>query len=163
MDRLKLQEVLSALDSVPMGPKEREQRLAVVQEAVTWAGTPYHANADVKGAGVDCGMFLIKVYSKAGVIESFDPRPYPVQWSFNQRSERYLAYVMKYSREIEGPPLPGDVVVFQVGNTWSHSSIVTCWPSIIHSNPPECQEDNWELNFGLRARKPRFFSPWGTA
>lgn len=31
------------------------QRAAVVAEARSWIGTPYHNCADVKGAGVDCG------------------------------------------------------------------------------------------------------------
>lgn len=146
---------------INMPPTEREQRIAVVREALTWAGTPYHANADVKGAGVDCGMFLIRVYSKVGIIEYYDPRPYPVQWSFNQRSERYLEHIQKYCKEVDPPPLPGDVVVFQVGHTWAHSSIVTHWPDMIHANRLVCQEDNWWLDLNLRNRKPRFFSPWG--
>ena len=38
------------------------QRAAVVAEARSWIGTPYHHAADVKGHGVDCAMLLIRVY-----------------------------------------------------------------------------------------------------
>lgn len=152
-------EILEALSKVPKD--EAVGRWAVVSEAKSWLGTPYHDNGDIKRAGVDCGMLLVRCFVDAGIIPSFDPRPYPIQWAFNQRMERYLELVKKFSVEVPGLPLPGDVVLFKAGHCWAHGGIVTLWPEIIHSNPPgDCREDNCQFNFGLSRRKTRFFSAW---
>jgi cell wall-associated NlpC family hydrolase len=45
------------------------QRAAVVAEAKTWIGTPYHHAADVKGHGVDCAMLLVRIYGDLGLVE----------------------------------------------------------------------------------------------
>ena len=37
-----------------MDKLELAQRLAVVAEAESWLGTPYHHEARIKGHGVDC-------------------------------------------------------------------------------------------------------------
>ena len=152
--------VLAALEGI--GPDQRSKRLGLVAEAQTWINTPYLANADVKGAGVDCGMLLVRVFVDTGVIAAFDPRPYPIQWAFHQRAERYLELVQRFGVEIQGPPLPGDVALFKVGHGWAHGAVVVCWPEIIHANPPgECRYDNVENNLVLSRRRPRFFSAWG--
>ena len=144
---------------------EDEERMAVVAEAQTWLGTPYISNGAVKGAGVDCGMLLVKVYGDLGLIEPFDPRPYPAQWALHQSAERFLETILHYAHEIEGPPLPGDVALFKFGKCWAHAAIVTKWPDIIHANPTvnsqaRCRVANWEQNSQLRQRTPRFFSIW---
>ena len=150
--------ILSALGS--LSKEEAGLRLRVVEEATSWIGTPYHTNGDIKGAGVDCGMLLIRVYADTGVIEPFDPRPYPAQWSFNQRTELYLQSILRFATEVESP-LPADVAVFKVGHCWGHGAIITSWPDIIHANPPSfCREDNCRMNLSLRKRTPRFFSRW---
>lgn len=144
---------------------EDEEREMVVAEAKTWLGTPYISNGAVKGAGIDCGMLLVRVFIDAGLIPDFDPRPYPAQWALNQSAERYLAIVESYAREIEGLPKPGDIALFKFGKCWAHGAIVINWPEIIHSNPTmnsqaPCRIDNWEINSDLRRRSPRFFSIW---
>ena len=40
----------------------------VVAEARKWIGTPYHNCADVQGAGVDCGMLLVRVFVDSGLV-----------------------------------------------------------------------------------------------
>lgn len=139
---------------------EDEERAAVVREAETWLGTPYHGNADVKGAGVDCAMLPLRVYSNVGLVPFIDPRPYPMQWSLHQRQERYLMKVLEYFREIE-VPAQGDFVMFKFGKCWAHGGIVVDWPDLIHANPPgECRFDNVERNYQLKKLVPRFFSAW---
>src|SRR5262249_43477037 len=44
------------------------RRAAVVAEAESWIGTPFHHAARVKGAGVDCLMLLAEVYERAGIV-----------------------------------------------------------------------------------------------
>jgi len=76
------------------------QRAAVVAEARRWIGTPYHHQADVLGAGVDCGMLLVRVYVDTGVVPPFDPRPYSVQWHLHREDERYLGFLLERGTEV---------------------------------------------------------------
>ena len=48
-------------------------RETILREALTYLGTPYHAQGRMKGVGVDCATFLCEVYEKAGVIPHVDP------------------------------------------------------------------------------------------
>lgn len=137
--------------------KEMTERHRVVREAAMWIGTPYHENGDVRKAGVDCGMLLIRCFADTGIIEPFDPRPYPIQWAFNQKAERYLQIVQKFAEEFPGPPLPADVALFKVGHSWSHGAIITSWPEVIHANRVDCKEDNHDTNLVFSRMEPRFF------
>lgn len=144
---------------------ELDERMLVVEEAKTWLGTPYITNGGVKGAGVDCGMLLVRVFVDTGMIAPFDPRPYPAQWAMHQRAERFLDLVQSFGHEIFEEPKPGDVALFKFGHCWSHGAIIVDWPVIIHANPTvnslaKCRYDNWRNNSGLHKRKPRFFSAW---
>jgi cell wall-associated NlpC family hydrolase len=144
-----------------MNENEEFVRQLIVEEAKTWLGTPYVSNGAIKGAGVDCAMILLKIFSDLKLIEYFDPRPYPAQWAIHQKSEVYLSHVLRYAGEIVGPPKPGDIVMFKFGHCWAHSGLVTSWPDLIHANPPgACRPDNAERNSALKSRRPRFFSLW---
>jgi cell wall-associated NlpC family hydrolase len=103
---------------------EAEQRAAVVAEARSWLRTPYHPTADIKGAGVDCGMLLVRVFVDCGLVPPFDPRPYPPDWHLHHDAEKYLGWVEQHCGRVEQPG-PGDIVVFRYGRTFSHGGIVT--------------------------------------
>src|SRR6516162_9227203 len=96
---------------------EEEQRAAVIREAESWIGTPYRSGADVKHAGVDCGMLLVRCFVDAGVLAPFDPRPYPEQWHIHQAAEKYMGWVMQMGRELgpEDEVKTADVVLFKYG------------------------------------------------
>lgn len=112
-----------------------EQRQAVLDEAHSWLGTPYHHQAKNKGAGVDCAMILVDVYHQAGLIPQIDPRPYPPDWHMHRDAERYLGWISQYADEVHAP-LPGDIAVFQFGRCVSHAAIVVDWPLVIHAFMP---------------------------
>lgn len=141
------------------------KRAAIVREAESWIGTPFHHAARVKGAGVDCLMLLAEVYERAGIIGRIEPPFYVPDWHLHRDVERYLAGLMQYAREIAGPregtgPLPGDIVLFRFGRTFSHGAIVTEWPRLIHAY--------WSIGVvrgdatlhPLAHRPVRFFSPF---
>lgn len=107
-------------------------RAAIVAEARTWLGTPYHHMGHVKGAGVDCAWLLIEVYSAVGAIERFDPGYYPQDWSLHRGEERYLNFVLERATEVQEPRL-GDLVVMRYGRTFSHGAICIGDGQIIHS------------------------------
>ena len=91
---------------------EGRQRAAVVAEARSWIGTPYHNCADIKGVGVDCGMLLVRVFVDTGLVPPFDPRPYPADWHLHRSEERYLGFVFDRCCEV-AQPQPGDVMVLR--------------------------------------------------
>lgn len=112
-----------------------EQRQAVVEEAMTWVGTPYHHLGDVKGAGVDCAMILIRVYVGLGFAPAFDPRPYPAQWYFHHDEERYLGWIKKYCDPIDIAH-PGDIAVYKFGRCVAHGAIILSDDLMVHAYAP---------------------------
>lgn len=109
-----------------------EQRALVVALAREWLGTPYHHQADVPGAGVDCAMLLVRVYHAAGLIPDIDPRPYPHDWHLHRDAERYLGWLGKFGRQVDEPQ-PGDAIVWRFGRTYSHGAIYIGDGQIIHA------------------------------
>ncbi|NTV01939.1 MAG: hypothetical protein HGB04_04025 [Chlorobiaceae bacterium] len=129
----------------------------VIREAKDWLRTPYHHEGNIKGAGVDCAMLLIEVYTAAGATERFDPRPYPRQWMLHNTEERYLEWVLRYADEVDTPK-PGDMLLAKFGRTFSHSAIVIEGTSVIHAYAHErcvCWGDFTMLPFV--GRELRFF------
>ncbi|MFS1524436.1 hypothetical protein ACL7TT_10035 [Microbulbifer sp. 2304DJ12-6] len=110
-----------------------EQRAAVVAEAKTWLNTPYRHQGRVKGAGVDCGMLLLEVFSATGVIEAGAVEDYPRDWHLHRGEERYLGQVLQHAQEIAGPGQAGDIAVWRFGRSFAHGALVVDWPTIIHS------------------------------
>jgi cell wall-associated NlpC family hydrolase len=115
-----------------------EQRAHVVRAAREWIGTPYHHQAAVKGAGVDCAMFPVAVYKECGIIPAdYEPPGYSTQWHLHRSDELYLKEVEKFAVLRSGHGIqPADFVVFKFGRTFSHGAIVIDWPLIIHSYIP---------------------------
>ena len=106
----------------------------VVDEARTWLGTPWHHEGDVKGAGVDCAMLLVRVFGVVGLIPPIDPRPYPIDHMLHSGQERFLGWLQQFAQPVSYvDPQPGDVLVYRVGRCFSHGAIVTEWPFIIHA------------------------------
>lgn len=108
-------------------------RQRIVEEARSWLGTPYHHQAMVKGAGVDCAMILVAVYRAVGLIPAgFDPRPYPQDWHLHRDAERYLSNITRFCREVETPQV-GGIAVWRFGRTFSHGGICIGSNQVIHS------------------------------
>jgi len=135
-------------------------RRAVVEEARTWIGTPFHHAARVKGAGVDCLMLLAEVYERAGVASHVEPPFYVPDWHLHRDAERYREGLLQYARPTDGPPQAGDIALFRFGRTFSHGAIVVDWPRLIHAY--------WAIGvvwgdatlYPLRDREVRFFTPF---
>ena len=142
------------------------KRSAIVSEARTWLGTPYHHAADIIGVGVDCAMILVRVFCDLGLIEPFDPRPYTKDWMLHREDERYLGFLTDRSCEVERPA-SGDVILFRVGRCFSHGGIVSgAEPlTIIHAfAPARCvveEEIARNLELAERLSQAKFFSVVG--
>lgn len=134
-------------------------REEIVAEAMTWIDTPYHDHAGLKGCGVDCAYFPLRVYQKFGKIPlNFKPPKYsPQQWlnSPSQTDRRKLKIedrtffniVTKFARYelktpwsdepssglplIEAEPKPGDFVIYKMVASWTHGAIIVNWPDYV--------------------------------
>lgn len=142
---------------------EAQGRAAVVAEALTWLGTPWHHRARLKKVGVDCAQFLIGAYAGAGLIEAFDTGDYPRDWHIHRDEERFLPFVQRFTAEIaEAEVRPADIVLCKIGRVFSHGAIVTVWPQAIHASVGDqsvvlCDLDR---DVGMISGPRRYFSYW---
>ena len=106
----------------------------IIAEARSWLETPYRHHADVKGTngGVDCAMFLVRVFVDIGAVPAFDPRPYPTDFYMHSDEPRYLGWISQYGHQVdEGEP--GDIATFQFGRSVSHAGIYIGDDLMIHA------------------------------
>lgn len=140
-----------------------KERAAVVAEAKTWLGTPYHHHARVKGAGVDCANLPAAVYESCGLIPNLAPS-YSEQWHKHRDEEIYLSWVTPHAREIDRSSVqPGDFAIWKFGRTFSHGAIIIDPPIVIHSyiGLGVVMADMDEEEELLPRRPVRFFTLWG--
>jgi cell wall-associated NlpC family hydrolase len=113
-----------------------ERRAAIVAEARSWVGTPYHHLAGVKGEGVDCAMLLCEVLRTVGLVPAdYDPRPYPVQWFLHRSEERFVSQLLERARRTEDPQ-PGDIAMYRFGRCAAHGAFVVDDELIVHAYRP---------------------------
>ncbi len=131
---------------------------AVVEEALSWVGTPYVHMGRIKGVGVDCAQLLIGVYANAGVVAEFDPGTYTQDWYLHRSEELYQGWLLKYGTKVTDP-LPGDVAAYRFGRTVSHAGIITEPGYLVHAYRLHGCVDRMEL----RALDARLDSYWRIA
>jgi cell wall-associated NlpC family hydrolase len=98
----------------------------IVAEARLWLRTPYHHCADVRGAGVDCAMLLVRVYQAVGLTPpGFDPRPYSPQWHLHRGEELYQQWLDVAGAVPVDRPKLGDIGLWKFGRAYSHAAILS--------------------------------------
>jgi cell wall-associated NlpC family hydrolase len=110
------------------------RRAAIVTEAKSWIGTPFHHEARIKGAGVDCLQLLVGVAQNVGIIGEIKIPHYSPDFHLHRDDETYYEGLLKYLTEIPGPPGPGDVALFKLTRIFWHGAIVVEWPRVIHAD-----------------------------
>lgn len=148
-------------DSLPI--EEIHQRLDVVQEALTFIGTPYHHQGRIRGVGVDCGMLPMEVYHACGLVPALETPVYPQDFHMHRGEEFYLQLVEAHAVKVDRAPLPGDLVLFRFGRVLSHGAIVVAWPCIIHAylQARAVVLDDAEANTDLSRRFEGVWTFWG--
>ena len=117
---------------LPTPSSDAAVRQLVVAEALTWLKTPWHHQARIKGAGVDCAQFLVAVYLACGLIEEPAIDDYPRDWHLHRDEPRFVEILLQHCEPVDDP-LPGDIAMFRYGRQPAHGSIVVDWPVIIHA------------------------------
>jgi len=136
----------------------------IVEEALSYVGTPFHDRAMLRGCGVDCSTFPYLVYRAFNLIpEIVFPKVSMQIWLDRKVTYRgYEEWVVKLAkREItESEVQPADFVLWKVVNSWVHGGIVVRWPEfVIHPVNGLGVIGSHGLNEGfLRNRQHRFFA-----
>lgn len=135
------------------------ERKAIVDEAMSWVGTPYLHMGNVKGkdGGVDCAMIVVETYKKLGHAPAdLDPRPYPMQWFLHRDEERFLEWFKRLAKTRVKVPQVGDIVVFRFGRTVSHAGIIVADDVMVHAY----REAGEVIVENISAHAERFHSYW---
>jgi NlpC/P60 family putative phage cell wall peptidase len=102
-------------------------RNAIVAEARSWIGTPYHHQASVKHVGCDC-LGLVRGVWRALVGPEPEAIPgYSSDWGEVSGQETLLAAARRHLIEIDpAAARPGDILVFRMrpGRMAKHAGIV---------------------------------------
>ncbi|MDJ1007524.1 MAG: NlpC/P60 family protein [Paracoccaceae bacterium] len=91
-----------------------DARLAVVNAAKGWVGTPYRHQASARGAGADCLGLIRGVWREVLGPEPELPPPYSPDWGETGGEEVLLAAGLRHLTAKSGPPEPGDVLLFRM-------------------------------------------------
>lgn len=144
-------------------------RRALVEEALSWIGTPFCDCASVKGpkGAVDCAMLMTRCVIEVGLVAPFDPRPYPPRWHLHRDEERFINFLLERlgAREIEDPKI-GDIAVWQFGRTYSHGGIIINADEVVHAYwanrmVVQTRRDEPYLSLsGTTPRAVRYFDLW---
>lgn len=107
------------------------KRAALINEAKSWLGTPYHHQAALKGVGCDCIGLIRGIYAAfGGVVEL--PADYSPSWHLHRAEERLRDGLKRYGTEV---PLlsarPGDILLFGIGKGPAAHGAVLIEPAII--------------------------------
>lgn len=97
-------------------------RDAMIEEALTWEGTPYQHKGRIKGVGVDCGGLVYQVYEPhLGPFPPF-PKDYAPDWGLHRDNEMYLDFIMPFVVEVD-KPVRGGLTMVRIGRNFCHAAI----------------------------------------
>lgn len=144
---------------------EQSLRDAIVEEAISWIGTPFHDDACKKGkdGGVDCARFVAACYIASGATKPFDIEPYTAQWFLHHTEERLKDFVLKFGKQIkESDAKKGDLVLYKIGRAFAHAAIIIDWPNeLIHAHTlSQMVVKGIPDQLDLRGKERQFFSIW---
>jgi cell wall-associated NlpC family hydrolase len=140
---------------------EDQERMALLDEALSWLRTPYRQQTDIKGVGADCVMFMVRCFVDSGLVPPFDPRPYPNEWHLHQSEEIYTSWLGKYTVETHTPK-PGDVVMLKYGRCYSHSALILNEFQLIHAHKQDGMVSLADVHLvEFKDRPFKVYSYWG--
>ncbi len=89
-------------------------REAIIAEARSWIGTPYHHQASLKGIGADCLGLVRGVWRSVHGYDAETPPAYSRDWAEAAGEETLLAAAGRHMRPIEIADMKfGDVLIFR--------------------------------------------------
>ena len=129
----------------------------IVEEALSWHGTPRILGGKVKGVGCDCITFPVETLANSGAVPRSQVNAlyaefgvYHDDWFLHLSEQRYMMAMMRLGRKITETRCyasvktdPGNLVLIKCANSrmWNHGGIVIQWPTIIHCMSKVVQVD----------------------
>lgn len=111
-------------------------REAIIVEARSWIGTPYHHQASLKCIGADCLGLVRGVWRGVHGYDAETPPAYSRDWAEAAGEETLLAAAGRHMRPIEITDMqPGDVLIFRFRATVpaKHAGILTGPDTFVHA------------------------------
>jgi len=121
-------------------------RLAVIDAARSWIGTPYVHQASAKGAGADCLGLVRGVWRELYGGEPEAPPAYTPDWNERRGIEALLAAARRNMTERESAKFePGDVLIFRIAadGPAKHCGIASAPDHFIHAYAGRCVVETW--------------------
>lgn len=124
-------------------------RSAIVSEARSWLGTPYHLGACLKGAGCDCATLLLGIYQACGLIGEEELGVFSGDWFHHASREEYMMRVLRHAYKVaettcyrSTQALPGNIVLTRTPGSrlYNHGCLVLDWPHVVHAIHPGVME-----------------------
>lgn len=151
---------------------ERQWRIQIRREALSWVGTPYILGAHLKGVGCDCYTLIAEVMIRSGVMDAEDLPIYAGDWWAHISEEKYLYRVMRFATKVFDGRIyqnkevkTGNVLAVRAAGTksevFNHGGIVTTWPRAVHSVDPRAEEFDVISHHMWAGQTVRVFNPWG--
>jgi cell wall-associated NlpC family hydrolase len=116
---------------------EKQQQL--IQVARGWLGTPFHAFANIRGAGVDCVHLCGEIYLEAGVVTNYEFPRY-VMGGGDHRHTSQITQWMDHQLALVFRRLPataelliGDFLGFTIGRVIHHCGVFLGDRRFIHA------------------------------
>lgn len=154
---------------------EFQQREAIVNEALSWVGTPFIEKGMVKGekGGVDCARLICAVFSSAighhsEIPKMEDGSSVSLQYNLHckEGDEVYLKALEKWGwLQTDGHyKRRGDLLVPKLGRIYWHGGIVVKWPFVVtaHCGLKKVIQCNAEVDDLFIGRSPLVYSLWST-
>lgn len=109
----------------------------VVEEALSWVGTPYRHQASLKGVGCDCLGLVRGVWRGLYGAEPESIPAYTPDWAEAAGAETLAAAARRHMNEVDvTAALPGDVVLFRwkPGLPAKHAGILVEPARFVHAH-----------------------------
>lgn len=146
---------------------ENEQRAALLAEAETWLGTPFHFGQGLKGVGCDCARFIVGAIENCGLKKiQHDFNLFSGDWHFHSHEDHYAARVMRFAAKLPvgAQPLPGCIALARVGKSVEvngSGGIIVQWPTVIFAHPSRGVVKRNIMRDPMWVGWPKeFFDPW---
>jgi cell wall-associated NlpC family hydrolase len=111
-----------------------KERWAIVTEALSWIGTPFHDKAGVKGAGCDCLHLIWRVAQARGFLPpDGDPPDYKPQWFVHRGEPLFLQGLKEHGARQVDMGLPGDFAMYNFGRHAAHAAIIIDGNKMVHA------------------------------